>query len=355
MPLQLRVKGVYEFFWCLFCHPAARSSLRRWSTHDLRLAETQERKVVVGNGFDKQPKHKVAPDVAHVVTKESPSQKRDSEIPVKPKPPQFSAGVGQPRVTGVLDDQGHLTGGTQTVSRETPSGAQEQVERTLTLPPFPQRTFVRLQDGNRPPFDVTLSGTATDFTIKGKNAQKGAAVTVRPTIDGRPAATLTFIDLDVNDQITNTRKIAIEKITDLQGFVESMLKNFPEYKNMEPAFHELLKAASADLASWLASEALVPVDPNTGLPVLNFDVPTVIASLGWGSFGRSVIWGLAGAGGVLIGAPAGTVAAGALAAGFLFGFDANGLCEIWTAYEQGGIGNDKDKKNKEESRDGWNK
>jgi hypothetical protein len=66
---------------------------------------------------------------------------------------------------------------------------------------------VRLQDGNRPPFDVTLSGTATDFTIKGKNSQKGAAVYGASTIDGRPAATLTFNDLDVNDQITNTRKI----------------------------------------------------------------------------------------------------------------------------------------------------
>jgi hypothetical protein len=296
--------------------------------------------------FDRFPKRPKVPDAALTTPpppKPTASEVRDSQVPAKDQPPKFHAGVGQPWVFGEMDTEGHLIGATQTASIVGKTGASEQVIRKLTLPPFPQRHYLKMQVGNNPPFELTLSGNVNTFTIKARNGQKGRAIVVDPKMGGAPEAYLTYVDLDANDQTTGTRQSNVRHIEELKGIVNSMLQEFGEYKDLEPIFREALKSAGADLSAFITPENLSELDPETGVPI-------TLYKLGWGTIGRGVVWGIAGAVGVVLAAPAATGAAAVatfLTAYEMFwvGLGASVVTETWTAIGDGQTGGpDKDKK-----------
>jgi hypothetical protein len=277
-------------------------------------------------------------------SQDTASQNPKSEVPTNPRPPKFDAGIGQPMAIGEIDSEGNLIGATQTVEGVSKEGARVQIIRTLTLPPFPQRNYVKMKVGNFPPFEMTVSGDTNTFTIKARNGQKGKAIVVNPRIGGVPEAWITKIDLDANDQITGTQQSNVHAIGDLKGVLESMLQEFSEYHDLEPIFRKVLKSAGEDLSAFLTPEALVQLDPFTGTPI-------VLYKLGWGTVGRAVVVGILAAGGAVAAAPAGAaVGVSALLGSFIFGFDAAIVNDILTAIEDGAGGPNEEKKNTEKGK-----
>jgi hypothetical protein len=221
------------------------------------------------------------------------------------------------------DADGHIIGGQRFGDR-------------LTLAPFPQRNYLSLlKKGSTVPFEYTISGDMTTFTVTAKNAEKSIAITVTPRMFNKPA-------YYVSTPGATMPQGALSDQGDLNPYLERTLSQFDEYRIIKQNFSDLLDAAGKDLESYLTPAVLSQIDPITGSPVVLF-------RLGWGTVGRAVVWGLAGVAGALA---AEAAAPAVFAVALLAGMSASAITEIWTAVEDAQSGGpDKDKKDKEQAPD----
>jgi hypothetical protein len=277
---------------------------------------------------------------AHTIS--LPKTKLDEKIPPMPKPSlqrkvnplnEYKLWDGSV-VVPLYDIGGHMIGATNTSAKG--------VTLKLTLAPFPMRNLMILQKNNERPFTMTIFGDLQTYTINANSATQSCSLNVKASELAYPQVVITasFYHNGVPDP---PYKDEVEHISGLNSRLTAYLNEFPEYVDITDHFTPILRAAQEDLGDFFTAEVLTPIDPNTGLPI-------ALLALGWGTVGRGVVWGLAGAGGVILGAPVEAVGATVLVTAFLLGFDASVITEVWSASEDGGP--NLQKKDHEEGKDG---
>ena len=229
-----------------------------------------------------------------------------------------------------FDPNGHITSAT--------NADKKGINRKVSFPRWPIVTSITYEEDGLSPLVMGFVVGPDTISFTGQNATKLVQQTLWPS-DGpeySPAYKMQVITTE-NGIVTPGPLGSIQKQKDIAGYLKitNVASLFPKYKEVMALFHPIVLKASQDIQDAFGfTPQWVQQYPEVAPEI-------VFYSLGWGSVGRAVLWGLAGIGGFAAGVAATAAAPVVITVDlimwgvvtFLLGYDASIWGEIWSAFE----------------------